>query len=109
MIFLLGRPPPPPLPLPLPLLAFGNIWKHLETFYKHFPEFLLLVLPYIADMIVWNSIVSSNRKIYKRSKEDEEMYLPPWPMNFKLLLNYAILCRVVPGWNSDSMLYRPVL
>ena len=52
------EPPPPPPPL---LLASGNILHK-------FPEFLLLILPYIADRIVWNSIVSSNKKIYKKNK-----------------------------------------
>jgi hypothetical protein len=46
-------------------LSFGNI---LEKF----PEFLIHVLRYIPDRIVWNSIVSSYKKIYKKIKEGQE-------------------------------------
>ena len=67
---IMDHPSTPPLPPPLVLLSFGNI---LNTF----PEFLLQVLPYIADRIVWNSIVSSNKNIYKKTKENVETYLPP--------------------------------
>ena len=82
------EPPPPPPPL---LLASGNILHK-------FPEFLLLILPYIADRIVWNSIVSSNKKIYKKTKEDVETYLPPWPMNFRLR---------VPGYSVSNPVWSP--
>ena len=71
--------PTPPSSSPPPLLAFGNI---LEIF----PEFLLLILPYIADRIVWKSIVSSNKKYYTISKENKKTWPPPWPRNFKLQL-----------------------
>ncbi|OEU11805.1 hypothetical protein FRACYDRAFT_244929 [Fragilariopsis cylindrus CCMP1102] len=83
-------PSPPP---PRALLSFGNI---LEKF----PEFLIQVLSYIPDRIVWNSIASSHKKIYERSKQ--EAYRPPWPTNFKL--------HLVPGrWGDVPMeIYSPV-
>ncbi|OEU11383.1 hypothetical protein FRACYDRAFT_245843 [Fragilariopsis cylindrus CCMP1102] len=80
-------PTPPP---PMVLLSFGNI---LEKF----PEFLLQVLSYIPDRIVWNSIASSHKKIYEKSKQ--EAYPPPWPANFKLY---------VPGNNYYEEMYHPV-
>ena len=49
-------------------LSFGNI---LEKF----PEFLIHALRYIPDRIVWNSIVSSYKKIYKKVKEEQEFML----------------------------------
>ena len=70
--------PTPTSPPPMVMLSFGNI---LEKF----PEFLLQVLSYIPDRIVWNSIASSHKKIYEKSKQ--EAYLPPWPKNFKSRLS----------------------
>ncbi|OEU21674.1 hypothetical protein FRACYDRAFT_231815 [Fragilariopsis cylindrus CCMP1102] len=87
----------PPLPLPLVLLSFGNILNK-------FPEFLLQVLPYIADRIVWNSIASSSKMIYYRTKEDEESYLPPWPFNFKLRVDFYDPAGIIsnPVWSPDG-------
>ena len=86
---IMDHPSTPPLPLPLVLLSFGNILTK-------FPEFLLQVLPYIADRIVWNSIASSNKMIYENSKH--EAYQPPWPINFKLC---------IPG-DGPHKIYSPV-
>jgi WD40 repeat protein len=72
---------PPPPPPPLAILSFGNILQK-------FPEFLLHILSYIPDRIVWNSIASSNKKIYEKTKYEEAYQPPPppppWPINFKL-------------------------
>ena len=46
-------------------LSFGNILEKS-------PEFLIYVLRYIPDRIVWNSIVSSYKKIYKKIEEEQE-------------------------------------
>jgi hypothetical protein len=72
--------------------TFGNI---LEKF----PEFLLQVLSYIPDRIVWNSIASSHKKIYGKSKQDS--YQPPWPNNFK---PHVIGCSLEedPVWSPDG-------
>jgi len=80
-------------------LSFGNI---LEKF----PEFLIHVLRYIPDRKVWNSIVSSDRKIYKKIKEEQEdnaYLLPPWPMNFKLRVPGYDTCNLHnPVWSPDG-------
>lgn len=57
--------------------TFGNMLQR-------FPDFLIHILPYIADRRVWNSIASSNRDTYKQSK----VILPPWPMNYRLTSGY---------------------
>ena len=75
---------------PPPTISFGNILQK-------FPEFLLHILPYIPDRIIWNSIASSNKKIYGKTK-DEEAYQPPWPINFKLR---------IPGYSHDKI-HSPV-
>jgi hypothetical protein len=80
---------PSSTPPPLALLSFGNI---LEKF----PEFLLQVLSYIPDRIVWNSITSSHKKIYEKSKQ--EAYPPPWPKDFKLH---------VPGYELRNPVWSP--
>jgi hypothetical protein len=88
----MDHPSTPPLPLPPVLvLSFGNILTK-------FPEFLLQILPYIADRIVWNSIASSNKMIYKKTKEDL-LVVPPWPKNFKLR---------IPRYYSSADIYNPV-
>lgn len=89
---IMDHPSTPPLPLSLVLLSFGNILTK-------FPEFLLQVLPYIADRIVWNSIASSSKMIYSKTKED----LPPWPKNFKLCVpGYDPSYPRTPLWSPDG-------
>jgi hypothetical protein len=84
-------PTPPP---PLVLVSFGNILEN-------FPEFLLQVLSYIPDRIVWNSIASSHKKIYEKSKQ--EAYLPPWPTNFGLHVpGYNLKEIYFPVWSPDG-------
>ena len=64
------------LPVPVivvPVLSVGNI-------VKEFPDFLFCVLTYIADRVVWNSIASSNKDMYAKSKAIQ----PPWPLWYKL-------------------------
>jgi WD40 repeat protein len=87
---IMNHPPTPPLSL---VISFGNILTK-------FPEFLLQVLPYIADRIIWNSIASSNKIVYKKTKED----LPPWPINFKLCVpGYCVLFNFSnPVWSPDG-------
>ena len=86
-----SSPTPPP---PMVLLSFGSI---LEKF----PEFLLQVLSYIPDRIVWNSIASSHKKIYEKSKQ--EAYLPPWPTNFRLHVPRYNLKEIhFPVWSPDG-------
>ena len=75
--------PPPPI-------YFGNVLTKFPS------ELLLQLLPYIADRIVWNSIASSNKDIYEKSKQ--EAYQPPWPINFKLC---------IPG-DGPHKIYSPV-
>ena len=89
---IMDHPSTPPLPPPLVLLSFGNI---LNTF----PEFLLQVLPYIADRIVWNSIASSDKMMYNKTRKD----LPPWPKNFKLCVpGCDISYERPPVWSPDG-------
>ena len=52
-----------------------------RTILKQFPEFLIHLLPYIADRTVFNAIASSNKAIYQISK----LIMPPWPNDYKLL------------------------
>ena len=61
-----------------PVLSFGNILKE-------FPDFLFCVLTYIADRVVWNSIASSNKDMYTKSKAIQ----PPWPLWYKLPSGYS--------------------
>ncbi|MGK3762580.1 MAG: hypothetical protein ACI8RD_014898 [Bacillariaceae sp.] len=66
-----------------------------------FPEFLLQVLPYIADRTVWIAIASSYKMIHEKSKEDA--CLPPWPMNFHLCVpGYNPIKLRNPVWSPDG-------
>ena len=68
-----------------PALSFGNILKE-------FPDFLFCVLSYIADRMIWNSIASSNKDMYDKSKT----ILPPWP-----------LCYKIPSLRGDRWSWSP--
>jgi len=52
----------------------------LGTILQQFPDLLVQLLPFIADRTVFNAIASSSKSIHAQSK----LYLPPWPLNFKL-------------------------
>ena len=55
----------------------NNVWNVLIN---DFSDFLSYALPYITDRTVWNSIASSNKDMYKKSKS----MLPPWPKMYRL-------------------------
>ena len=71
------------------LLSFGNILQN-------FPEFLIYVLPYIADRIVFNSIASCNRDTNEKSKA----ILPPWPKNYRLPTSNRY--SIIAAWSPDG-------
>ena len=65
--------PIPVVVVPCSALSFGNILKE-------FPDLLFVVLPYITDRVIWNSIAASNKDMHAKSKAIR----PPWPLCYNL-------------------------
>ena len=86
-----------PLSLPTPVvvvlaLSVGNILKE-------FPDFLFCLLPYISDRVIWNSIASSNKDMYEKSKTIQ----PPWPLCYKLPSDDSPMYPYpVMAWSPDG-------
>ena len=53
----------------------------LRNILLYFPDLLTQMLPYVADRTIFNSIASSNKDMYTKSKS----VLPPWPIDYTLL------------------------
>ena len=60
-----------------------------------FPEFLMYILPFIADRTVFKSSASCNRDTHEISKA----IVPPWPTDYRLPNSNEFSIAV---WSSDG-------
>ena len=70
----------PSLPISTAVVVPTRSWKDIC---RDFPDFLVLLLPYIADRVIWNSISASTKDMYNKS----QTIRPPWPEYYKLPLS----------------------